>query len=156
MTKEDLLPPELERILEDIEFVKKYKLIWEKYEIENESYYISDIEIISIFNKLGYKLVKRNKEQYFSDFFNEDKFCYRIGITIKYNIIHFDISIRNKLLNIRGGGGYGLLVQLMTNWQMPIKSPCFYNLNSFKNLSKDLIDLFEEIKSTIEIRFRPE
>lgn len=35
--------------------------------------------------------------------------------------------------NIIAVGDYGLLVQLMTNWEMPISSPGFYDLNSFKN-----------------------
>ena len=72
---------------------------------------------------------------------------------MKYNIIHFDISIRNEEYNIKSGGGYGLLVQLMTNWRIPICSPGFYDLNSFKNLIGELVSLFEEIQKNISISF---
>mgnify|MGYP000862766200 FL=1 len=53
----------------------------------------------------------------------------------------------------KSGGGYGLLVQLMTNWEIPISSPGFYDLNSFKNLIGELVSLFEEIQKNISISF---
>ncbi len=156
MTREDFLPPELEEVLSNMKFIEKYKSIWEKYAVENESYTISDDEIISVFDEFGYRLIKYNYQQYFSDFFLEQDFRYRLGISIKWNIVHFNIEVYSKKYNIKGGGGCGLLVQLMTNWEMPVQSPCFYDLNSFKSLSKDLINLFEEVKYNIRIYFKLE
>ena len=59
----------------------------------------------------------------------------------------------SEMINIISRGGYGLLIQLMTNWGMPISSPKFYDLNSFKNLIGELISLFEEIQKNISISF---
>lgn len=84
----------------------------------------------------------------------EGNFTYRVGVSIKYNLIHFDFSVRSEKYGVSSGGGFGLLVQLMTNWEMPISSPGFYDLRSFQNLIKDLILLFDDIKSRIEISFR--
>ena len=154
MEKEDLLQPEIEKILFEMDFIEKYKNIWERYDREDENYKISHEDIINTFKDLDYSFKRKNKEQYFSDFFSKDDFDYRIGISIRYNIVHFDISIRNEKYNIKGGGGYGLLVQLMTNWEMPISSPGFYDLFSFKSLIKDLISLFEEIQKNISEFFK--
>lgn len=41
----------------------------------------------------------------------------------------------------------------MTNWGMPISSPKFYDLNSFKNLIGELVSLFEEIQKNISTSF---
>lgn len=153
MNKEDTLPKEIENILVEIDFIEKYKEIWEKYDSDDENYIISYTEIKSVFKELGYIVSKVNKEQYFSDFFEEKEFLYRIGVSIKYNIVHFDISIINEKLNIKSGGSFGLFVQLMTNWEMSISSPGFYNLQSFKNLIQDLVLLFQKIQNKIEIRF---
>jgi hypothetical protein len=103
MKKEDLLQPEIEKILFEMDFIDKYRNIWEKYDKEDENYKISSKDIITTFQDLNYSVKKKNKEQYFSDFFLKDNFSYRIGISIKYNIIHFDISIRNDKYNIKGG-----------------------------------------------------
>ena len=153
MKKEDLLQPEIEKILFEMDFIDKYRNIWEKYDKEDENYKISSKDIMTTFQDLNYSVKKKSKEQYFSDFFPKDNSSYRIGISIKYNIIHFDISIRNEDYNIKSGGGYGLLVQLMTNWGIPISSPGFYDLNSFKNLIGELVSLFEEIQKNISISF---
>lgn len=153
MKKEDLLQPEIENVLLDIDFVEKYKIIWEKYIQEDENYKVSDIDVYRTFEQLGYIVKKQNEDQFFSDFFLDNEFYYRIGIAIMYNILHFEISVSNEKFKIMTGGGYGLLVQLITNWEMPIKTPKFYNLNSFKSLVRDLCELFEEIKTAINCNF---
>lgn len=156
MKKEDTLQSEIEEILFEIDFVEKYKRIWEKYNIEDEKFILPSSTIIGVFENLGYKVKKKNKEQYFSDFFSDENFLYRIGISIKYNIVHFDISIKNEEKNINSGGTFGLLVQLMTDWKIKMSSPGFYDVESFQSLIKDLLSLFSEIKEALEIRFRPE
>lgn len=154
MKKEDLLQPEIEKILFEMDFIDKYRNIWEKYDKEDENYKISDVDVIKTFYEMGYLVKRYSKGEFFTEDFIIEKFNYKIGIYIKYNIIHFSVSIRNDKYNIKGGGGYGLLVQLMTNWEIPISSPGFYDLYSFKNLIKELVFLFEEIQKNISEYFK--
>ena len=37
MKKEDLLQPEIEKILFEMDFIDKYRKIWEKYDKEDEN-----------------------------------------------------------------------------------------------------------------------
>lgn len=154
MKKEDILQKDIEYILLKMDFISRYQSIWEKYGVKDESYVISDTDIIRVFEELGYEIKKKNKEQYFSNYIKEKDMEYRMGISIKYNIIHFDFSIKSEKFGIHSGGDFGLLVQLMTNWEMPIKSPGFNNLNSFQSLIADLVKLFNEIRNNIQIHFR--
>lgn len=65
MNKEDLLQPEIERILFEMDFISKYRSIWEKYCKENDEYQISDSEIINTFEESGYMLKRRIKNSIF-------------------------------------------------------------------------------------------
>jgi len=54
MKKEDLLQPEIEKILFEMDFIDKYRNIWEKYDKEDENYKISSKDIITTFQNLNY------------------------------------------------------------------------------------------------------
>ena len=69
MKKEDLLQPEIEKILFEMDFIDKYRNIWEKYDKEDENYKVSSKDIITTFQDLNYSVKRKSKEQYFSDFF---------------------------------------------------------------------------------------
>ena len=53
MKKEDLLQPEIEKILFEMDFIDKYRNIWEKYDKEDENYKISSKDIITTFTAVA-------------------------------------------------------------------------------------------------------
>lgn len=153
MKKDALLQYDIEKILIDMQFIDLYKTIWENHREENEHFKISDGEIINVFKGLNFEVKKYGKDQFFTDWYLEDGFEYRIGITIKFNMIHFDFSVKNEKIGINSGCDFGLLLQLITNWQMPVKSPSFDNLKNFNLLIQDLVALYTNIKLNIKLYF---
>jgi hypothetical protein len=156
--RENFLPKEIEDILIDMRFIDKYKDLYENYPYTGESYQWKAAEIILILNNLGIEAKKHNKEQIFTDFIENQGFLFRFGISIKYNTIHFDISIRNEKLGLKAGGGFGLLVQIMTDWKIPINSASFNSHRELESLLTDAVKLYEDIKQNIidYYRFRAE
>lgn len=103
MKKEDLLQPEIEKILFEMDFIDKYRNIWEKYDKEDENYKISSKDIITTFQDLNYSVKKKSKEQYFSEFFPKDNFNYRIGEFLS-NIISFILISVSEMRSIISKG----------------------------------------------------
>ena len=68
MKKEDLLQPEIEKILFEMDFIDKYRNIWEKYDKEDENYKISSKDIITTFQDLNYSVKKRIRSKIFQSF----------------------------------------------------------------------------------------
>jgi len=68
MKKEDLLQPEIEKILFEMDFIDKYRNIWEKYDKEDENYKISSKDIITTFQDLNYSVKKRIRSNIFQSF----------------------------------------------------------------------------------------
>lgn len=71
MKKEDLLQPEIEKILFEMDFIDKYRNIWEKYDKEDENYKISSKDIITTFQDLNYSVKKRVRSNIFQTFFQK-------------------------------------------------------------------------------------
>ena len=68
MKKEDLLQPEIEKILFEMDFIDKYRNIWEKYDKEDENYKVSSKDIITTFQDLNYSVKKRVRSNIFQTF----------------------------------------------------------------------------------------
>ena len=68
MKKEDLLQLEIEKILFEMDFIDKYRNIWEKYDKEDENYKISSKDIITTFQDLNYSVKKRIRSNIFQTF----------------------------------------------------------------------------------------
>ena len=68
MKKEDLLQPEIEKILFEMDFIDKYRNIWEKYDKEDENYKISSKDIMTTFQDLNYSVKKRIRSNIFQSF----------------------------------------------------------------------------------------
>ena len=71
MKKEDLLQPEIEKILFEMDFIEKYRNIWEKYDKEDENYKISSKDIMTTFQDLNYSVKKRVRSNIFQTFFQK-------------------------------------------------------------------------------------
>jgi hypothetical protein len=71
MKKEDLLQPEIEKILFEMDFIDKYRNIWEKYDKEDENYKISSKDIMTTFQDLNYSVKKRVRSNIFQTFFQK-------------------------------------------------------------------------------------
>ena len=71
MKKEDLLQPEIEKILFEMDFIDKYRNIWEKYDKEDENYKISSKDIMTTFQNLNYSVKKRVRSNIFQTFFQK-------------------------------------------------------------------------------------
>ena len=71
MKKEDLQQPEIEKILFEMDFIDKYRNIWEKYDKEDENYKISSKDIMTTFQDLNYSVKKRVRSNIFQTFFQK-------------------------------------------------------------------------------------
>ncbi|MEB3075215.1 hypothetical protein [Capnocytophaga gingivalis] len=71
MKKEDLLQLEIEKILFEMDFIDKYRNIWEKYDKEDENYKISSKDIMTTFQDLNYSVKKRVRSNIFQTFFQK-------------------------------------------------------------------------------------
>ena len=146
MNKTDLLQPSIEKFLFRIDFINRYKKISDRFAEKNDSFKYDKSDVEAILHDLGVNVIIYDGDQYFTDFESLNGYKFRFGLTIKYNIVEFDITIINETLNIKSGGSWGLLVQLMTDWKENIKKPGFGNYEQLKMLLFEAIKLYSDIK----------
>ena len=156
MRKEDLLHQKIEQTLIDIDFVSKYQELSDNFRNTQTDYQYTTDQILSIGKENDLSLKAFKGEQYFTDYERCGETEFRFGLTIKHNIIEFDVSIENKAHNISSGGSYGLLVQLLTDWTKTIRKPGFNTYKEMKELIKEGIMLYKDIKFAVYEKFSQE
>lgn len=139
----------VEQLLFNMSFIERYKAISAKFSQKDSTYNCEPLQVIEILEGLGIRTKLSNGDQFFADFELIGDFKFRFGLTIKYNIIEFDISIINPTLNIRSGGSFGLIVQLMTDWSTSIINPGFSNFEQLKSLLEEGVKLFDDVKTAV-------
>ncbi len=149
MQKSDMLQLPVEQLLFDMNFIDRYTAISARFSQKDITYNYKQSQVIEILESLGIRTKLSNDDQFFTDFESINDFKFRFGLTIKYNIIEFDLSIINPMLNIRSGGSFGLIAQLMTDWSINIINPGFGNLEQLKSLLKEGVKLFEDVKKEV-------
>lgn len=145
MKKKDLLQEQIGQILTDIDFICQYQNVSVSFRKNNSEFQYTSNQILQIGKEAGVTFRQYEGDQYFSDFEIMSGTKFRIGMTIKYNIIEFDLTIKNDSHNISSGGSFGLLVQLLTNWQTRIKKPGFNNYEEMKNLIQEGIAIYRNV-----------
>jgi hypothetical protein len=146
MQKSDMLQLPVEQLLFDIGFIDRYKSICAKFSEEDSEYNYGPLLVIEILERLGVRARLSNGDQLFSDYENINGFKFRFGLTIKYNMVDFDSTIINDNLNIKSGGSWGLIVQLMTDWTETIVKPGFSNEEQLTSLLEEAVDLHNDVK----------
>lgn len=149
MNKSDMLQPSIERFLIDMDFIDRYRKISEEFSVKNETFKYDKSDVAMILQGLGIEASIYEGDQYFADFESIGNYQFRFGFTIKYNIIEFDLTVINDELNVKSGGSWGLLVQLMTDWRENIKKPGFSNYEQLKSLLTEAVILYIDIKKRI-------
>lgn len=149
MNKEDLLQEKIENLLLDIDFICQYQNLSNLFPKSDPHFKYDSNQIIEISKEFGILLNVFNGDQYFSAFQRVEDSEFRIGLTIKYNFIEFDITIKNKFHNIRSGGSFGLLSQLLSHWKTRIDKPGFENYDQLRNLLCNGFKIYENIKDVV-------
>ncbi|REE01787.1 hypothetical protein C7460_103305 [Marinoscillum furvescens DSM 4134] len=144
-----MLQPLVEQSLTDINFIDRYREISDEFSIKDESYNYEKSDVVNILNELGVVVNLYEGDQYFADFETIDDYQFRFGLTIKFNIVEFDLTVKNESLSIKSGGSWGLLVQLMTDWRENVKKPGFGNHEQLKSLLTMAVILYEDIKKEL-------
>ena len=139
----------VEQLLFDIAFIDRYKAISATFSLKDSTYAYKASEVIEVLESFGIRTRLSNGDQFFSDYEIIGEFKFRFGATIKYNIVDFDSTIINESLNIKSGGSWGLIVQLMTNWAVTIVKPGFSNLQQLTSLLKEAVDLHNDVKMAV-------
>ncbi len=149
MKKEDLLQEKIEKILLDIDLICQYQNVSDTFRYDDSDFQYTSEQVLEIGNENGVIFKEYEGDQYFSDFERVAESEFRIGLTIKYNIIEFDITIKNEPLNISSGGSFGLITQLLTNWSTRIKKPGFNNYDEMKGLIQEGIAIYNNVKNAV-------
>lgn len=149
MNKEDLLQEKIEKILLDIDFICQYHHLSDTHKNIDSQFLYTTKQVLEIGEENNVIFKVYEDDQYFSDFERVGEFEFRIGMTIKYNIVEFDITIKNEQQNISSGGSFGLLVQLLSNWSTRIKKPGFNNYNEMRSLIQTGIFLYNNVKNAV-------
>lgn len=144
-----MLQPSVEQSLIDIDFINRYRAISDEFSFKNESYKYEKQDVTSILQGLDVMVDVYEGDQYFADFESVGDYQFRFGLTIKFNIIEFDLTVKNESLNIKSGGSWGLLVQLMTDWKENIKKPGFGSYEQLKSLLIEAVTLYKDIKKEV-------
>lgn len=147
MKKSDLLQPAIEDTLNEVNFIDRYRKISQEFAEFDGSFQYSSEELLLSLRELGIEAKQFPGEQYFSVFEPTGDFQCRIGLTIKENIIEFDITIRSEEQGVNSGGSWGLIVQLMTNWEENIKTPGFRNRDELQSVLKEAVALYVDVKN---------
>lgn len=139
----------VEQLLFDMGFIDRYKAISAKFSQKDSTYTYRASEVIEILEGLGIRTKLSNGDQFFSEYEIIGEFKFRFGVTIKYNIVDVDSTIINDSLNIRSGGSWGLILQLMTNWTVTIVKPGFSNVQQLTSLLKEAVELHNDVKMAV-------
>ena len=107
-----MLQPLVEQSLIDIDFINRYRAISDEFSIKDESYKYEKSDVVNLLKELGVVVNLYEGDQYFADFETVDDYQFRFGLTIKFNIIEFDLTVKNEPLSIKSGGSWGLLFSM--------------------------------------------
>jgi hypothetical protein len=149
MQKSDMLQLPIEHLLYDMDFIDRYKAISTKFSKKDSAYNYQSSQVMEILERLGVHTKLSNGDQFFSDYEVINDFKFRFGLTIKYNIVDFDSTIINDNLNIKSGGFWGLIVQLMTNWTITVVKPGFSNIEQLTSLLEEAVKLHNDVKKVV-------
>ena len=149
MKKEDLLQEKIEKILLDIDFICQYQNLSDTFTNSGSEFRYTSEQVQEISEENGVALKVYEGDQYFSDFEKVGESEFRIGMTIKFNIVEFDLTIKNESQNISSGGSFGLIVQLLTNWSTRIKKPGFNSYNDLRGLIQEGISIYNNVKNAV-------
>jgi len=144
-----MLQPSVERVLIDMGFINRYREISDKFSIKDESFKYEKSDVVNLLQELGVEVSVYEGGQYFANFEFVGNYQFRLGLTIKYNIIEVDLTVKNENLSIKSGGSLGLLVQLITDWRDSVKKPSFGNSEQLKSLLAEVVALYTDIKEEI-------
>jgi len=146
MKKEDFIQEDIELLLKDIDFITKYELISQKFRKSDESYKISNNEILDIAREIGFA-VSYSKEKEFHLEEVHGNYQLKIGFTVRFNSIEIGFSIANEAKQIRTSAPWGLIVKLMTNGTQKIGKPKFENLTNLRGILEGVLSIYNDIKS---------
>jgi hypothetical protein len=148
MNKDDFLQPIVEHILNDIDFINRYETLSNKYSSRDETFLISNEEILKIAHNFGCRL-KYSKVKEFHVVEKQEKWLFGFGFTLRYNSLEIGCSVKNEVLSINSSAPWGFWVGLMTNNEKKIRKPMFSNYEDLIGILKESFVIFEDFKNEL-------
>lgn len=148
MNKKDFLQEEVEKALNDIDFISRYKAIAEQYNRRDESFAFQNQQIIQIAEEIGFS-IKHSKAKGFYYEEVDSGYTFKIGFTIRFNSFDFGFSIINDSKKIKSSSPWGFLVQLMSNGTDKVSKVMFRDLNEVRMILKAVFDIYDDLKKAV-------
>jgi hypothetical protein len=152
MEKKDMLSEDVERLLNTFQFIEKYRHLSRKFDnkVEDLNQYVVNQ---NVFANKKFNFKNKSNNQYFTDFIKNDNIFFRLGFTIKFHSVEVDLTLKADNSQFKCMGSFGLLVQLMTNWQTTIPNPSFRNDEELISLVNVVIEFAEDLMNYINLNY---
>lgn len=143
---------EIERVLQKIDFINRYKLICSNYELDIDERFkdYDNEEILKVMQKIGYIFKYNKKEDFFYNAENYGNYKIQINISFKRGIVEL-IWVVWKNDELLTGSPLGVLARLLSKTNERIKSPNFSDYINLEQLLSDVFVLYEDFKSEFSL-----
>jgi hypothetical protein len=147
MKKEDFLQPDIEKILNSIEFVQRVRNLIEKYKPNGEKFTYDNNEVLSVAHALNAPFkYSKVKEFYIEEEAGDVYFTF--GFTIRYDMIDFGMSIKNQKLGIFSGAPWLYFVSLI-NPSLKLTKPAFNSYPELSDILKEAFQIYSDFKHAV-------
>lgn len=148
MEKEDFIQPSVEKVLNEINFIRSYEDLSGSFSKRDEDFKYSNDEIINIAKKAGCNLkYSKSKEFYFEE--KCDDYSFGFGFTIRFHSLELGCSIKNENLGIDTSAPWGFLVKLMSDNTIKVKKPMFSSYKDLEGVLFKAIEIYGSIKDKV-------
>lgn len=141
------LHPKLKPVLENIDFLSRYRALHEKFPlIDGVMHACSNEEVLRVLESLGYKFKYAKKENFFGLKEVISNYAFTFNISCKYGVVEliWDIVLNGERLML--GGPWGLTCDLLLNDTCDIKKPAFKSCDELKDILQEALSIYEDFK----------
>jgi hypothetical protein len=137
----------IDKIFDKIGFVERYRILSSQYSSENYMEKYSPNTVLHIFNELGYAPEYFNKEKFFrvSNKINSHDVWFHIGVNRGLVELMLYIKDGNEFLKPCGPFSW-IPDEIGQRQDVRIKPPSFSNYEELKNILKEGLIMFEDLK----------
>ncbi|MDM5186432.1 hypothetical protein QUF99_03120 [Bacillus sp. DX4.1] len=142
------LKPEIQEVLEKIDFMERYKALSEKFSDRENTFENHENEkAIEVFESLGYKARYMKKENFFivGEVKNKDIYTFRFNISLKYGLVEFIWTARHNG-EVRAGTPWAMFVEVLSNDTEKVLRPEFHSYDELKEIMKIAFEMYEDFK----------
>ncbi len=144
------LHPKIKPILEDINFLSRYKKLNQRFPLSNEAFEnYSNEEVLKIFDSLGYNFKYAKKEKFFGLKESINGFDFTFNISCKCGVLEFIWGLTKDGERFTMGGPWGLIGDLLVHGNCSIKDPSFKSYAELKEILAEALMIYEDFKKRV-------